>query len=74
MTLSMLAFGLLSEHLGEIGGALAQFLEQPGVFDGDHRLFGEVLKSSICLSLNGRTSGDRWSSCRSPRPLEASVR
>ena len=47
------------EHVG--GGGLllqrfAQFAEQPRVLDGDHRLGGEVLTSSICLSVNGRTS------------------
>ena len=34
--------GLLFQRLGQIVGALAQFLEQPRVLDGDHRLLGEV--------------------------------
>ena len=32
-----------SSDFGEIVGALAQFVEQPRVLDGDHRLRGEVL-------------------------------
>ena len=35
--------GLLLQRLGEIVGALAQFVEQPRVLDGDHGLGGEVL-------------------------------
>ena len=47
------------EHVG--GGGLllqrfAQLVEQPRVLDGDDGLGGEVLTSSICLSVNGRTS------------------
>ena len=48
--------GLLLQRFGEIVGALAQLAEQPRVLDGDHGLGGEVLTSSICLSVNGRTS------------------
>ena len=35
--------GLLLQRLGEIVGALAQFVEQPRVLDGDDGLGGEVL-------------------------------
>ena len=35
---------------------LAQLVEQAGVLDGDDGLGGEILTSSICLSVNGRTS------------------
>ena len=35
---------------------MAQFIEQPRVLDGDDGLGGEVLTSSICLSVKGRTS------------------
>ena len=35
--------GLLLQRLGQIVGALAQFVEQPRVLDGDDRLGGEVL-------------------------------
>ena len=35
--------GLLCQRLGEIIGALAQFVEQPRVLDGDDRLVGEGL-------------------------------
>ena len=48
--------GLLLQRFAQIVGALAQLVEQPRVLDGDHRLGGEVLSSSICLSVNGRTS------------------
>ena len=34
----------------------AQLVEQARVLDGDDGLGGEVLTSSICLSVNGRTS------------------
>ena len=47
---------LLLQRLAEIVGALAQFVEQPRVLDGDDGLGGEVLTSSICLSVKGRTS------------------
>ena len=33
--------GLLLQRLGQIVGALAQFVEQPRVLDGDHGLGGE---------------------------------
>ena len=48
--------GLLLQRLAQIVGALLQFVEQPRVLDGDDGLGGEVLSSSICLSVNGRTS------------------
>ena len=48
--------GLLLQRFAEIVGALAQFVEQPRVLDGDDGLRGEILTSSICLSVNGRTS------------------
>ena len=35
--------GLLLQRFGEIVGALAQFVEQTCVLDGDHRLRGEIL-------------------------------
>jgi hypothetical protein len=34
-------------------GALAQLVQQAAILDGDDRLRGEVLASSICLSVNG---------------------
>ena len=34
---------LLFQRFGEIGRTLAQFVEQPRVLDGDHRLGGEVM-------------------------------
>ena len=44
MTLQHLAGrGLLLQRLGQIVGALAQFVEQPRVLDGDDGLGGEVL-------------------------------
>ena len=48
--------GLLLQRLGEIVGALAQFVEQPRVLDGDDGLAAKFCTSSICLSVNGRTS------------------
>ena len=47
---------LLFQCLGKVGGALAQFVEQPRVLDGDDGLGGEVLTNAICLSVKGRTS------------------
>ena len=38
-------------------GSLAQLIEQPRVLDGDGRLVRESRTSSICFSVNGRTSG-----------------
>ena len=38
--------GLLLQQFGEIVGALAQFVEQPGVLDGDNGLRGEVLAAA----------------------------
>ena len=47
----------LVEGLRELARAFAQFVEQPGVLDGDDGLIGKVLvTSSICLSVNGFTS------------------
>ena len=34
--------GLLLQGFAEIVGALAQFVEQPRVLDGDHGLFGKI--------------------------------
>ena len=34
--------GLLLQRLGQIVGALAQFIEQPRVLDGDNGLGGEI--------------------------------
>ena len=48
--------GLLLQRLGELARARLQLLEQPHVLDRDHRLVGEGLTSSICLSVNGCTS------------------
>ena len=42
--------------LGEVGGALAQFVQQPRVLDGDDGLGGEVLYQCDLLSVKGRTS------------------
>ena len=57
MTLSTSAVAVCCcSDFAQIVGAFAQFLEQPRVLDGDHRLLGEVATSSICLSVNGRTS------------------
>ena len=33
-----------------------EFLEQPHVLDGDHRLVGEGFESLICAGVKGRTS------------------
>ena len=41
--------GLLLKRLAEIVGALTQFLEQPGVLDGDHGLLGEILDQGDLL-------------------------
>ena len=47
------------EHVG-CGGLLlqrfAQLIEQAGVLDGDDSLMAKLVTSSICLSVNGRTS------------------
>ena len=48
--------GLLLQGFSHVVGALAQLVEQAGVLDGDDGLGGEILTSSICLSVNGRTS------------------
>ena len=54
--------GRAADDLEHVGGGglllqrLAQLVEQPRVLDGDDGLAGEVLTSSICLSVNGRTS------------------
>ena len=37
-------------------GALAQFVEQPRVLDGDDAWAAKFVTSSICLSVKGRTS------------------
>ena len=47
---------LLLQRLGEIGRALAQFVEQPRVLNGDDGLGGKIWTSAICLSVNGLTS------------------
>ena len=50
------------QHLGGRGlplQRLAQLVEQPRVLDGDDGLAGEILTSSICLSVNGVPLGDR---------------
>jgi hypothetical protein len=47
---------LLLQRFCEIGGALAQLVEQSGVFDGDDCLLAKFWINSICLSVNGRTS------------------
>ena len=48
--------GLLLQRLGQIVGALAQLVEQPRVLDGDDACAAKFCTSSICLSVNGRTS------------------
>ena len=49
--------GLLLQRFGQIVGALAQFVEQPRVLDGDDGLTGvSSASNAICLSVNGRTS------------------
>ncbi len=45
--------GLLLQRLGEIVGALAQFVEQPRVLDRDHRLRGEILHQLDLLASEG---------------------
>ena len=66
--------GLLLQRFGEIVGALAQFVEQPRVLDGDTAWSAKVLSSAICLSVKGRTSGGGrgWRrSARCPRGASA---
>ncbi|MGC2122413.1 MAG: hypothetical protein WA652_06120, partial [Xanthobacteraceae bacterium] len=41
--------GLLLQRLSEIVGALAQFIEQPRVLDGNYRLIGEVVDQRYLL-------------------------
>ena len=48
--------GLLLQRFASAPRALLHLVEQPRVLDGDHRLVGEGLTSSICLSVKGRTS------------------
>ena len=45
-----------SKRLGEVRGALAQFVEQPRVLDGDDGLSGEVLDKRDLPVGEGRTS------------------
>ena len=40
---------LLLQRLSQIVSALAQFVEQPRVLDGDDGLGGEASTNSICL-------------------------
>ena len=60
--------------LGELPALVLDFVEQPHVLDRDHRLVGEVVSSSICLSVNGCTRSanneytDRAPSRRSGTP------
>ena len=61
---------LLLQRFGQIVGALAQFVEQPRILDGDHGLVGKGLTSSICLSVNGATS----SRVSAKTPITASSR
>ena len=55
--------GRAADHLEHVGGGglllqrLAQLVEQARVLDGDDGLVGEVLTSSICLSVNGSHYG-----------------
>ena len=51
--------GLMLQRLAQFRVALLDLLEQPHVLDGDDRLVGEGLESSICLSVNGRTIKSR---------------
>ncbi len=53
--------GLLLQRFAQIVGALAQFLEQPRVLDGDHGLVGEV-RHELDLLVGERQHllADRW--------------
>src|SRR6516162_1162035 len=44
---------LLFQRFGEIGSTLSQFVEQPGVFDGDDRLGGEAREQLNLLLAEG---------------------
>src|SRR5262249_23924176 len=44
------------QRVRELARTLLDFVEQAGVFDCDRRLVGKGHCSSICLSVNGRTS------------------
>ena len=46
---------VLARHL-QLSVLVLDFVEQPHVLDRDRSLVGKVLASSICLSVNGRTS------------------
>jgi hypothetical protein len=48
--------GLLLQRFRQIIGTLSQLFGQAGVLDGDDGLVGEIVTSSICLSVNGHTS------------------
>ena len=48
--------GLLLQRLGQLTCTRLLGLEQARVLDGDDGLVGEILTSSICLSVKGRTS------------------
>ena len=76
--------GLLLQRLGdlavallELGVALLQLLEQPGVLDGDDRLVRERLQQRDLASVNGRAS-KRWQTMSTPmrvaRPEAAASR
>ena len=45
------------QRLAQFCIALAEFLEQPHVLDGDHGLVGEGLKKAICLSVEWANFG-----------------
>ena len=48
--------GLLLQRLGEIVGALAQFVQKSNVLDRDAAWSAKVSTRAICLSVKGRTS------------------
>ena len=48
--------GLLLERLGQRAVARLQLLEQAHILDGDDRLIGKVVTSSICFAVKGWTS------------------
>ena len=49
--------GLPLERLGQLGGACAHFVEQPGVLDRDHRLIGELLQQLFLSLRHGSSLG-----------------
>src|SRR6516164_2622119 len=75
--------GLLLQRLGEVGSALAQFVEQARVLDGDNGLGGEILhqrnlfvgEPSNLLAVNGEGADqnivlEHWNANRGSRAAE----